>query len=47
MTKHATRKRTQKPDEDGNRRPYIGWREPGKQQRFNLGKDPAEFALRY
>jgi hypothetical protein len=38
----ATRRTTLKPDPRGDYRPYIGIRKDGKQQRFNLGADPAE-----
>ena len=38
----TTRRTTLKPDPRGDFRPYIGVRKDGKQQRFNLGTDPAE-----
>ncbi|HEX4129571.1 MAG TPA: hypothetical protein VHZ24_05975 [Pirellulales bacterium] len=47
MAKVATRRRTLRPDDNGDYRPYIGWREPAKQQRFNLGKDLTEAEWRY
>lgn len=47
MAEVITRKRSLTPDENGNYRAYVGWREPGKQQRFNFGKDLTEAEWRY
>lgn len=47
MSTAVTRRRALKHDANGDIRPYIGWRDDGKQPRFNLGKDMTEAEWRY